>query len=117
MSSKYERKHTISAKTDIRLLAGLLVFYKGQNIPVYTKSRLIGNVIEDFAMFLENKGRLKIPKTFSEALSILKQEGIDFLIKGGVLKSLADEEYESVSKEVGDLKGIAEKVGNVIAGK
>ena len=124
MSSEYKRNCIVSTRTDIRLLAGFARFYKDKNVLARTKSSLVGDIIEDFARFLQLKKLLEIPITIVEAMDILKQSNFSFIggrggtHQRGVVTALAKEEYEDVSSEMESIDPeIAKKVGKDIAGK
>ena len=124
MSRKYKRNCIVSTRTDIRLLAGFAKFYKDKNVLARTKSSLVGDIIEDFALFLESKELLEVPVTTVEALDILKQSNFSFIGgKGrvhqrGVVTDLSKEEYIHISSEIDSIDPeLADKVGKDIAGK
>ena len=106
MSTEYKRELIISTRTDVRLIAGLALFYKDKNMLARTKSSLIGDSLEDFVLFLANKNLTSIPETVAEALQILKENNFNFFVKEGkalqrnIVKVLADEEYDIVRAEV-----------------
>lgn len=122
MDNKYKRECMISTRTDIRLLAGLVLLYKNRNELARTKSSLVGDAIEDFALFLENTGKIKIPATYTEAIDIMKQNNFNFLSSSdnrtqrGLVKELAKEEFVFVGHEEVDISSIAKKVGDKITG-
>ena len=120
----YERKLVVSLRTDIRLLAGLAEFYKNRNELARTKSSLVGDAIEDFVLFLQSKDKLSVPLTTHEALDILKENNFNFFEKGGtmyqrgIVKGLADEEYDYVKAEAEDVDAqLAKEIGKQLAEK
>lgn len=121
--SIYKRDCIVSTRTDIRLLAGFAKFYK-KDVLARTKSSLVGDIIEDFACFLQKKELLQIPTTVVEAIDILKQSNFSFIggrgrtEQRGVVKRLADEEYEDTAGEMDSIDPeMVERVAEDITGK
>jgi len=108
---KYDRKIIASTRTDLRILACIAIFYRDNQSLSRTKSSLIGDVLEDFALILEKQKKSIIPIAHTKALKILRECNFNFYDKsesGGlardVVETLAQEEFALVEHEEVDIR-------------
>ncbi len=113
-------KHSIviSARTDIRILAGVLTYYQQSTVKTPTsRSQLIRYIIEDFHEILLLNGSARRITKASEALEILSNSGIESPVANRsarrALLSQIDEECYSPQPEVITPEEITEALGRL----